>query len=316
MTDGDAPRGCHAQRRTGVLETSNVNVADAMVNMIELSRRFEMQVRTMTWRRKTRRNAATRCRGGCCPGPEPGHADEGKQDTHECTALWAAKTGLDAQQTRMTVVSHNLANVNTTGFKKDRAVFEDLLYQNVRQVGAATSQDTRAPTGLYLGTGVRVVATEKIYHAGQPRADRQFARRGDQRPRLLPGADAGWHARLHARRRFPDERQDGELVTSSGYACSRPSRIPAGAQSVTIGARWRGQRAAGRAVGADAGRHAAADRFRQPGRPAAARREPAARDRASGPRADRHAGPNRPRHAAAGLRSKARTSTWSRSSST
>src|SRR5215207_1493373 len=81
-------------------------------------------------------------------------------------ALWAAKTGLDAQQTRMTVVSHNLANVNTTGFKKGRAVFEDLLYQNVRQVGASTSQDTIAPTGLSLGTGVRVVATDKSYTQG------------------------------------------------------------------------------------------------------------------------------------------------------
>src|SRR6201991_370258 len=82
------------------------------------------------------------------------------------SALWAAKTGLDAQQTRMSVVSHNLANVNTTGFKKGRAVFEDLLYQNVRQVGASTSQDTTAPTGLSLGTGVRVIATEKNYTQG------------------------------------------------------------------------------------------------------------------------------------------------------
>ncbi|HWK49538.1 MAG TPA: flagellar hook-basal body complex protein, partial [Steroidobacter sp.] len=81
-------------------------------------------------------------------------------------ALWAAKTGLDAQQTRMSVTSHNLANVNTTGFKKGRAVFEDLLYQNVRQVGGSTSQDTLAPTGLSLGTGVRVVATEKQYTQG------------------------------------------------------------------------------------------------------------------------------------------------------
>jgi flagellar basal-body rod protein FlgG len=81
-------------------------------------------------------------------------------------ALWAAKTGLDAQQTRMAVVSNNLANVNTTGFKKSRAVFEDMLYQNVRQVGAATSQDTEEPSGLSLGTGVRVVATEKIYTQG------------------------------------------------------------------------------------------------------------------------------------------------------
>ena len=82
------------------------------------------------------------------------------------SALWAAKTGLDAQQTRMAVVSNNLANVNTTGFKKSRAVFEDLLYQNVRQVGAATSQDTQAPSGMSLGTGVRVVATEKLYTQG------------------------------------------------------------------------------------------------------------------------------------------------------
>src|SRR3954469_23815700 len=83
-------------------------------------------------------------------------------------ALWAAKTGLDAQQTRMAVTSNNLANVGTTGFKKGRAVFEDLLYQNVRQVGAATSQDTQAPTGMSLGTGVRVVATEKSYTEGNP----------------------------------------------------------------------------------------------------------------------------------------------------
>src|SRR5262245_53505747 len=81
-------------------------------------------------------------------------------------ALWAAKTGLDAQQTRMTVVSNNLANVNTTGFKRDRAVFEDLLYQTLRQVGAQSSQDTQLPTGLHLGTGARVVATEKLYQQG------------------------------------------------------------------------------------------------------------------------------------------------------
>ena len=70
-------------------------------------------------------------------------------------ALWIAKTGLDAQQTRMSVVSNNLANVNTTGFKQSRAVFEDLLYQNVRQAGGQSSQDTVLPSGLNLGTGVR-----------------------------------------------------------------------------------------------------------------------------------------------------------------
>ena len=81
-------------------------------------------------------------------------------------ALWIAKTGLDAQQKRMAVISNNLANVNTTGYKKSRAVFEDLLYQNIRQVGSQTSQDTRAPTGLNLGTGVKTVATEKLFTQG------------------------------------------------------------------------------------------------------------------------------------------------------
>ena len=66
-------------------------------------------------------------------------------------ALWIAKTGLDAQQTRMAVVSNNLANVNTTGFKQGRAVFEDLLYQNVRHSGGSSSQDTILPTGMTLG---------------------------------------------------------------------------------------------------------------------------------------------------------------------
>ena len=74
-------------------------------------------------------------------------------------ALWIAKTGLDAQQTRMAVVSNNLANVNTTGFKKGRAAFEDLLYQTRTAPGSAVTQDSVAPTGMTLGTGVRVVAT-------------------------------------------------------------------------------------------------------------------------------------------------------------
>ncbi|MGD8497735.1 MAG: flagellar hook-basal body complex protein, partial [Chromatiales bacterium] len=80
--------------------------------------------------------------------------------------LWIAKTGLDALQNRLSVVANNLANVNTTGFKRGRAVFEDLIYQNVRQAGAQSSQDTELPTGLSLGTGVRTVATEKLFTQG------------------------------------------------------------------------------------------------------------------------------------------------------
>ena len=81
-------------------------------------------------------------------------------------ALWVSKTGLDAQQTRMNVISNNLANVNTTGFKRDRAVFEDLLYQNVKQPGGQTTVNTLTPTGLMLGTGVKINATEKLHLQG------------------------------------------------------------------------------------------------------------------------------------------------------
>ena len=81
-------------------------------------------------------------------------------------ALWIAKTGLDAQQTNMSVIAHNLSNVNTTGYKRDRAVFNDLIYQNMRQVGAQTSETTELPSGLMVGTGVRVVATQKNHSQG------------------------------------------------------------------------------------------------------------------------------------------------------
>ena len=77
-----------------------------------------------------------------------------------------SEDGLDAQQTRMAVISNNLANVNTSGFKRDRALFEDLLYQNIRQAGGQTGVDTQAPTGMMLGTGTRIVATEKLHSQG------------------------------------------------------------------------------------------------------------------------------------------------------
>ena len=149
-------------------------------------------------------------------------------------ALWAAKTGLDAQQTRMSVTSHNLANVNTTGFKKGRAVFEDLLYQNVRQVGGSTSQDTQAPTGLHLGTGVRVVATEKNYTQGNlsqtgNALDLAVNGRGFFQV-LLPDGSLGY-----TRDGDFEVNAQGELVTASGYRVQPGITIPDGVQSVTIG---------------------------------------------------------------------------------
>lgn len=151
------------------------------------------------------------------------------------SALWAAKTGLDAQQTRMTVTSNNLANANTTGYKKSRAVFEDLLYQNVRQVGAASSQDTQLPSGLHLGTGVRVVATEKMYTQGNltqtgNALDVAISGRGFFQILLPDGVMA------YTRDGSFQVSAQGELVTSSGFAVQPGVTIPEGAQSVTIGA--------------------------------------------------------------------------------
>ena len=81
-------------------------------------------------------------------------------------ALYVSKTGLAAQDMQLTTISNNLANASTVGFKRDRAVFEDLLYQIQRQPGAQTSEETQLPSGLQLGTGVRVVGTQKQFTAG------------------------------------------------------------------------------------------------------------------------------------------------------
>ncbi|MBZ2279573.1 flagellar hook-basal body complex protein, partial [Buchnera aphidicola] len=81
-------------------------------------------------------------------------------------SLWIAKTGLDAQQTNMNIISNNLANVSTNGFKRSRAVFEDLMYQKIRQSGSNSSVNTFLPSGFQIGTGVRPVSTEKIFAQG------------------------------------------------------------------------------------------------------------------------------------------------------
>jgi flagellar basal-body rod protein FlgG len=150
-------------------------------------------------------------------------------------ALWVAKTGLDAQQTRMSVVSHNLANVNTTGFKKGRASFEDLLYQNVRQAGPPTSQQTQAATGLTLGTGVRVVATEKNFAQGnllQTSNALDLAVQGRGFFQILqPDGSLGY-----TRNGAFQVSADGQLVTPSGHPLQPGISIPAGAQSVTVAA--------------------------------------------------------------------------------
>jgi flagellar basal-body rod protein FlgG len=148
--------------------------------------------------------------------------------------LWIAKTGLDAQQNRMSVIANNLANVNTTGFKKDRAVFEDLLYQNVRQVGAQSSQDTQLPTGLNFGTGVRTVATEKLFtqgtltETGNP-LHMAIEGRGFFQVLMPDGTLAYTRDGSFARS------GQGQLVTSSGYPVQPAVSIPEGTLSISVG---------------------------------------------------------------------------------
>ena len=149
-------------------------------------------------------------------------------------ALWVAKTGLDAQQTRMSVVSNNLANVNTTGFKRGRAVFEDLLYQNVTQAGGATSQNTESPTGLSTGTGVRVVATEKNFTQGSAQQtdnalDVLIQGRGFFQVLQPDGTLA------YSRDGSFKVDSEGRLVTASGFEIQPSLTIPSDAQSITIG---------------------------------------------------------------------------------
>ncbi|AFL72469.1 flagellar basal-body rod protein FlgG [Thiocystis violascens] len=149
-------------------------------------------------------------------------------------SLWVAKTGLDAQQTRMTVVANNLANVNTNGFKKGRAVFEDLIYQTIRQPGAQATQEAQLPSGLTLGMGVRTVATEKLFGQGgfvqtENSLDMAIEGRGFFQI-LMPNGDMGYTRdgtfQLNA---------DGEIVMSNGYALQPGLTVPANALSVAIG---------------------------------------------------------------------------------
>ena len=149
-------------------------------------------------------------------------------------SLWIAKTGLDAQQTQLDAISHNLANVATNGYKRSHAVFEDLLSQNLRQAGGQSSQQSALPTGLQLGTGVRPVATGRIFTQGN------LQQTGNQLDLAINGNGF-----------FPIQMPDGtqaytrdgsfkidaqgQVVTSNGNPMSPPITIPANTLSVTIG---------------------------------------------------------------------------------
>ncbi|KAA8996712.1 flagellar basal-body rod protein FlgG [Affinibrenneria salicis] len=148
-------------------------------------------------------------------------------------SLWIAKTGLDAQQTNMDVISNNLANVSTNGFKRQRAVFEDLLYQTVRQPGAQSSEQTTLPSGLQLGTGVRPVSTERLHSQGnleQTENSKDVAINGQGffQVQLPDGTTA------YSRDGSFQLDANGQLVTSSGYAVQPAITIPDTALTMTV----------------------------------------------------------------------------------
>ncbi len=148
-------------------------------------------------------------------------------------SLWISKTGLDAQQTQMDVIANNLANVSTNGFKRSRAVFEDLLYQNIRQPGAQSSQQTQLPSGLQLGTGVRPVATERNFSQGnlqQTSNDKDVAIQGAGFFQVLMPDGTTAYTRDGS---FQTDSQ-GQLVTSSGFPVQPAITIPANATSMTV----------------------------------------------------------------------------------
>ena len=149
-------------------------------------------------------------------------------------SLWIARTGLDAQQTQLDVIANNLANVSTNGFKRARPVFEDLLYQTLRQPGAQSSQQTQVPAGLQMGTGVRPVSTARIFTQGNIQKTDNALDLGIQGDGffqiLLPDGTTGY-----TRDGSFQKDNQGQIVTSDGYPLQPNITIPATALSVSIG---------------------------------------------------------------------------------
>ncbi len=149
-------------------------------------------------------------------------------------ALHIARTGLDAQDMRMRVISNNLANVNTTGYKRDRAAFETLAYQTVTAPGAPSTAETRYATGLNLGTGVRIQGTARIDTQGtlsQTGNSLDVALDGEGYFQIqLPGAQLGYTRAGNFSRSA-----QGLLVTAEGYQVQPGITIPEGTTSITIG---------------------------------------------------------------------------------
>jgi flagellar basal-body rod protein FlgG len=149
-------------------------------------------------------------------------------------ALWVSKTGLSAQDTQLSTISNNLANSSTVGFKRDRAVFEDLIYQIKRQPGAQSSESSQLPSGLQIGTGVRVVGTQKQFTAGSLQITEQpldvaINGRGFFEVVLPDGTSA------YTRNGEFHMDANGQMVTAGGLVIQPGITLPEDARSVTIG---------------------------------------------------------------------------------
>ncbi|GAA4417487.1 flagellar basal-body rod protein FlgG [Acidovorax lacteus] len=149
-------------------------------------------------------------------------------------SLWIAKTGMSAQQTQLDVISHNLANVSTTGYKRNNAVFEDLIYQNLRQVGANATEQNQLPTGLHLGLGVRTVATSRNFVQGSLQESKNsldVAINGNGFFEVtMPDGTIGYTRDGS----FQLDAQ-GRMVTSNGMPVNNGITVPNGATKVMIG---------------------------------------------------------------------------------
>ncbi|WP_299730337.1 flagellar basal-body rod protein FlgG [uncultured Endozoicomonas sp.] len=148
-------------------------------------------------------------------------------------SLWVSKTGLAAQERQMAIISNNLANVNTVGFKRDRATFEDLFYHIQRQPGALNDQDNEVPSGLQMGTGVKMTGTQKVFTPGNYDTTNQaldMAIIGNGFFQMLQpdGTPA------YSRNGQFQINSDGEIVNGNGLPLEPGIAIPADATGITI----------------------------------------------------------------------------------
>lgn len=149
-------------------------------------------------------------------------------------ALWTAASGMQAQQMNIDVVANNLANVNTTGFKKSRADFQDLMYQTLKTTGAPSSNSTQVPTGIQIGLGAKPAAVTKIFTAGnisQTGNDLDLAIEGDGFFQIQTPDGATAYSRAGA---FKKDSQ-GRIVNSDGYPMIPEVVVPANATKISVG---------------------------------------------------------------------------------